>query len=153
MLALSEGSRLKRQFDEYDSYHRHPVNKRLHYVGVPLIMAGLLGLLSKWLIVHVSGHPLDAGFLLWGAASVYYLVLSGRLGMAFSGLAFLIFLGARELSLGWLFGLFAGGWIIQGVGHVRYEKRSPAFLKNLEHLLIGPLWLMWRLLAGKGKAL
>ena len=37
--------------------------------------------------------------------------------------------------------LFALGWILQGVGHAFYEKKSPAFLRNVLHMLIGPLWV------------
>ncbi len=34
------------------------------------------------------------------------------------------------------------GWIFQGIGHAVYEKRSPAFLRNLVHLLVGPAFLV-----------
>ena len=34
------------------------------------------------------------------------------------------------------------GWIFQGIGHAVYEKRSPAFTRNLVHLLIGPMFLL-----------
>ena len=37
--------------------------------------------------------------------------------------------------------LFAVGWIFQLVGHSVYEKNRPAFVRNLGHLLIGPLWI------------
>jgi uncharacterized membrane protein YGL010W len=43
--------------------------------------------------------------------------------------------------------LFFGGWAVQFIGHAVYEKRSPAFLKNLLHLLVGPAWLVERALA------
>ena len=39
-------------------------------------------------------------------------------------------------------GLFVFGWVLQFVGHYVYEKRSPAFMKNLTHLLVGPLWIL-----------
>ena len=38
--------------------------------------------------------------------------------------------------------LFVVGWIFQFVGHYVYEKRSPAFYRNLAHLLVGPLWIL-----------
>ena len=38
--------------------------------------------------------------------------------------------------------LFVIGWIFQFVGHLGYEKKSPAFLKNAGHLLVGPLWVL-----------
>ena len=39
-------------------------------------------------------------------------------------------------------GLFVVGWIFQFIGHYVYEKRSPAFFRNLAHLLVGPLWIV-----------
>ena len=38
--------------------------------------------------------------------------------------------------------LFVVGWIFQFVGHYVYEKRAPAFYRNLAHLLVGPLWIL-----------
>ena len=52
------------------------------------------------------------------------------------------YLGARPISLAWLGGLQAAGWVLQFIGHGVYEKRSPAFVRNLVHLLIGPLWIL-----------
>ena len=42
----------------------------------------------------------------------------------------------------WAAALFVVGWIFQFVGHSVYEKRSPAFLTNALHLLVGPLWIL-----------
>jgi uncharacterized membrane protein YGL010W len=33
---------------------------------------------------------------------------------------------------------------VQFVGHARFEHSSPAFLRNLVHLLVGPAWLVER---------
>ena len=38
-------------------------------------------------------------------------------------------------------GLFVIGWIIQFIGH-HYERAKPAFVDDLNQLLIGPLFLM-----------
>ena len=42
----------------------------------------------------------------------------------------------------WPITLFVAGWIFQFIGHGVYEKRQPAFFRNLVHLLIGPLWIL-----------
>ena len=39
-------------------------------------------------------------------------------------------------------GLFVGAWVLQFIGHYVYEHRSPAFFRNLTHLLVGPLWVL-----------
>jgi uncharacterized membrane protein YGL010W len=48
----------------------------------------------------------------------------------------------------WKVGLtaFVVGWIFQGIGHGRFEKNSPAFLQNIVHLMVGPLFLWNELL-------
>ena len=38
--------------------------------------------------------------------------------------------------------LFVLGWVLQFVGHYVYEKKSPAFFRNVTHLLVGPLWIL-----------
>ena len=38
-------------------------------------------------------------------------------------------------------GLFAGGWVLQIIGHKVYEKNEPAFLSDPYYLLVGPVWV------------
>ena len=64
-------SELQALMDEYRAYHRHPANKRCHYVGVPLIVVSLVGLLSE-----VSLGPVSLALLVAAAAVLYGLRLS-----------------------------------------------------------------------------
>jgi uncharacterized membrane protein YGL010W len=48
----------------------------------------------------------------------------------------------RQIPIGTAVALFVVGWIFQFVGHYVYEKRAPAFYRNLAHLLVGPLWIL-----------
>ena len=52
-----------------------------------------------------------------------------------------MYLIGRSLPLDILIGMQVVGWIAQYVGHLRYEKKSPAFYTNLSQMLIGPLWV------------
>jgi uncharacterized membrane protein YGL010W len=81
------------------------------------------------------------------AAIVYYLSLSPRLALGmliFSLLVVWLTLGLAALP-GPLWAaslaIFVGAWIGQFVGH-RIEGRKPSFFKDLQFLLIGPLWLL-----------
>src|SRR6185437_10813956 len=138
--------RIDRYFEQYAACHRTPGNKLCHYVGIPLIVTTLFGLLGSLPIGSgsLAGAGLirmDCGVVLWLAALIFYLSLDWKLAVPFALFtAGLYFLG-RAIPLGWLWGLFVLGWIFQGVGHYRFEKNSPAFVKNFEHLLIGPLWI------------
>jgi uncharacterized membrane protein YGL010W len=74
------------------------------------------------------------------AVMVYYVRLVHRDAVpALAGLLALYLLGN---FVPWQAGiaLFVLGWALQFVGHA-YEGKKPAFLTNLTHLLIGPLWV------------
>jgi len=129
---------------EYDDSHGNPVNKLLHWICVPLIMFSLLALL--WL-VPLPGAPLNGAVLLVIATLIYYLLLSARLaaGMLVVSLLMLGLLLALDRAGAPLLILaaevFVLAWIGQFVGHYMEGKR-PSFLKDIQFLLIGPLWLL-----------
>lgn len=45
----------------------------------------------------------------------------------------------------WALGLFVLGWIFQFIGHF-FEGNPPSFFKNPVFLLVGPLWIVKRLI-------
>jgi len=114
-----------------------------HAFGITLIVYGLLALLQ--LIPLAGAWTLAELFL--AAACLYYLTLSVPLGLTMLAEAVALDLIAR-LVADWRVGLaaFVAGWIFQGIGHARYERKSPAFFKNLLHLLVGPIFLWNELL-------
>lgn len=135
---------------EYGESHRDPTNKTLHWICVPIIVVSLIGLL--WSLPVPASWREMSPLLNWGsmflAASVlYYLAMSWSLalGMAlFVGLVVLSIVGLQNLP--WplwsvCLTLFVVAWIGQFVGH-RYEGRRPSFFKDIQFLMIGPLWLL-----------
>lgn len=136
--------------DEYGASHRHPLNKRLHWICVPLIALSLIGLL--WSVPVPAGFAVASPFLNWGAlfllaVILYYFALSA--GLALGMIAFSIVLLLVNFALSRLatplwaisVAIFAVAWVGQFVGH-HYEGSRPAFFKDLQFLLIGPLWLL-----------
>lgn len=136
--------------DEYGDSHRNPVNKRIHWVCVPLIMLSALGFL--W------GAPRPEAFTAYGAYAnwatfailaslVYYALLSPRLAagmLLVSAIMCLVLQGLTLLPwpLWWsCLAIFVGAWIGQFIGH-KIEGRKPSFFKDLQFLLIGPVWLL-----------
>lgn len=122
---------------DYAQYHRSTGNRACHALGIPLIVLALVA----WTQVPALGRfPLVAAilpvYLAWDVALF--------VGMAVS-VALLAL--AAPLLPGWGAGAaFVVGWILQLVGHQFYEGQSPAFLRNLVHLLVGPAWLLEKLL-------
>ena len=140
--------RLAAYFVDYGRFHQTRGNELCHFVGIPLILLAILGLFGK-LTFGPELTPelrLDAGILAWLGAGVWYFILDWRLGAPFSLVTLGFYFLGRAYSAPWLWAFFVLGWILQLVGHYRYEKKSPAFLKNIEHLLIGPLWVFARVL-------
>lgn len=137
------------QLSQYADYHRDGRNVLTHFVGVPMILCAVVILLSRpaWLLGD-SGFVLSPAVLLALAASVYYMLLDTRYGIALAlALGGMLALGAwlaqQSLSiwLGWGVGLFVVGWVIQFVGHY-WEGRKPAFMDDIVGLLIGPLFVL-----------
>ena len=121
-------------FEEYGAYHRDPRNRLCHEIGIPLIV----------LSIEAFARMLDpGGYIALGltfAVSAYYLAIAQAGAFpAIAGLVVLWFL-AGYLTWPWAIAAFVIGGIFQFVGHA-YEGKKPAFLTNLVHLLVGPLWI------------
>jgi uncharacterized membrane protein YGL010W len=135
---------------EYGSSHANPVNKALHWVCVPLIVLAVLGLL--WSLPMPAALAARAPLLNWATLTMlaglgYYALLSVRLALGMLAplaLAVLALEALRRLPLPlWQTSLaiFVVAWVGQFIGHA-IEGRRPSFFKDLQFLLIGPLWLL-----------
>ncbi|WP_329742450.1 DUF962 domain-containing protein [Dyella sp. A6] len=143
--------------DSYSSDHRNPVNQRFHWLCVPPIVWSVIALL--WTI------PVPAAFARPGAWAVLAIVLafywywrrSHRLAIALlialvllGLLTHLLYRSLGPLHLCYLaIGVFVVAWVGQFIGH-RFEGRRPSFFTDLSYLLIGPAWLMEKLLRKLG---
>ena len=143
--------------DSYSRDHQNPTNQVFHWLCVPPIVWSVIALL--WTI------PVPASFARPGAWSVLVMVLafywywkrSHRLALGLL-LAFALLgvftnllyyrLGAATLCYVAI-AVFVVAWIGQFIGH-QYEGRRPSFLTDLSYLLIGPAWLMAKLLRKLG---
>lgn len=135
---------------EYGESHQHPTNKLIHWICVPAIVFSVIGLL--WSLPVPRGFVQISPALNWAllfamAAVVYYFILSVPLGLgATLVLAMLLLLAAALDGAAtplWAVSLavFVVAWIGQFIGH-RIEGRKPSFFKDLQFLMIGPLWLL-----------
>lgn len=121
--------------DEYSDSHQNPTNKTLHWICVPTILFSIIGILA-----HFSA-------LLTTLLLVLTLIFYARLDLVLS-----VAMAALLLVMSWLiiilpFGkgfyiaLFVLAWIGQFYGH-KIEGKKPSFFKDLQFLMIGPLWCM-----------
>jgi uncharacterized membrane protein YGL010W len=125
--------------EEYGSHHRARGNRVCHAFGITLIVFGSFSMLQ---LVRIAG-PWTAAEALLVAAGVFYVSRDPALGLATTLAAALLDVAARAVG-DWRVGAaaFVAGWVFQGIGHAVYEKSSPAFFRNLVHLLVGPAFLV-----------
>jgi uncharacterized membrane protein YGL010W len=129
-------------FADYASYHRTAGNKFFHRIGIPSIMLTLLGMLARVVLYRTPEFVLDAAMIVIAASTVWYVMLEWRLGIAMLAVAIGMYFIGRALPMSVNVAVFILGWIFQFIGHSVYEKKQPAFFKNVTHLLVGPLWIL-----------
>lgn len=139
-------------FAEYAESHQNHTNKTIHWICVPLIFWSILGFISLIPAPHffvryfgaISIVSLIALFLV----SAFYFRLSWRIALMMIVLMFLLehlvyFVNAQFENRSWIVfvTVFILSWIGQFYGH-KIEGKKPSFLKDLQFLLIGPVWLL-----------
>ncbi|MEE2858834.1 MAG: Mpo1-like protein [Candidatus Neomarinimicrobiota bacterium] len=137
--------------NEYAESHQNPINVKIHWICVPLIMLSIIGLLANikfesYLFLNIIEIN-HAGTLLIILGCVYYFFLSKKilLGMIPTSLIMLAvidWLSTLNYPL-WKISLviFILSWVAQFYGH-KIEGKKPSFFKDIQFLLIGPIWLL-----------
>lgn len=137
---------------EYGESHRNGTNKLIHWICVPLIFWTILGFISYIptpnIYLKYFGFLSVASFVAIVLVTIFYFRLSWRIAliMIFVMLLMEHFVSLANVTFGrnsWIFYLavFVITWILQFVGH-KIEGKKPSFLKDLQFLLIGPIWLL-----------
>jgi len=138
---------LEQHITQYAAYHRDRRNIATHFVGIPMIVFGVI-----LALVYIRIGAINMGMAGALVAAIYYLMLDRPLGlaMAFYLLVNLVLASiiALEASTGPGLGVAAGffilGWVIQFIGH-QFEGLKPAFVDDIIGLAIGPLFVMTEL--------
>lgn len=147
-------------FAEYSKSHRNATNKLIHWICVPLIFWTILGFAS----LIPSPHFCASYF---GCVSIISLIVIALITFFYIRLSLLItivmaviilimehFIYLTNISFGkqsWIvyLSVFVITWIFQLIGH-KIEGQKPSFLKDLQFLLIGPIWLLGFILKKTG---
>ena len=133
---------LRSHFSEYAQFHATPGNQACHYFAVPLIVFSVFVMLARVPLFALSGLNITAAEVVLVLVTLYYLSLDAVLAALMLVSSALLVAVGRQVPFSVGLGLFVFGWVIQFVGHSVYEKKSPAFFRNLVHLLVGPLWVL-----------
>ena len=145
--------------NEYGIYHKNKTNKLIHWFCVPAIMFSLFGLLD----LLQFNKTLDLSFLNLNIIAnisilnifillsiIFYIRLSLTLSLGMIIFSILLvslidYFDKFQIIINYkLFiylSIFTAAWIGQFIGH-KIEGKKPAFFKDLQFLLIGPIWLL-----------
>ena len=132
---------------QYAEYHRDRRNIVSHFIGVPMIVFGVLVILARP-VLPVVGLSLTPAWIAFALAAAWYLTRGELvLGIATSiVVAALLKLGEQVAGgsvqswLVWGGGFFVVGWLIQFIGHW-YEGRKPAFADDVIGLVVAPMFV------------
>ncbi|WP_294282813.1 Mpo1-like protein [uncultured Chryseobacterium sp.] len=139
-------------FAEYAESHRNATNKLIHWICVPLIFWTILGFISiipsKAVGFRYIGEISYVSFIAIGLVTIFYM----RLSVLISLIMFFVMILMESFAYGinirfkgdsWMvyLSVFIATWILQFVGH-KIEGKKPSFLKDLQFLLVGPIWLL-----------
>ncbi|MDG1451224.1 MAG: DUF962 domain-containing protein [Polaribacter sp.] len=150
----------KQWFDEYAVSHQNETNKLIHFICVPIIFFSVIGLLMSIptiLLEDLLGlyNPLIENWavVIGILISFFYLALGFWYFLEMVLIILLCIIGNFWMSnhidlLTASIVIFTAGWIGQFWGH-KIEGKKPSFAKDLQFLLIGPLWVIQKI--GKKK--
>ncbi|KAF1847928.1 DUF962-domain-containing protein [Cucurbitaria berberidis CBS 394.84] len=155
---------LKKNLVFYGAYHREPRNVAIHIACVPILLATgflfgtntpTLPIRSPTLLTRLN-LPLNLGTLAAATYSTLYLLLSPNIAGA--TIAPLV-LGAASLANRLTtkynrtkvntiaIAVHVVSWILQFIGHGKFEGRKPALLDNLvQALFLAPLFVWYEVL-------
>lgn len=148
--------RLNEWFEEYSVSHQNQTNQYIHYICVPAIFLSIAGLFmcipAYFLEDLLKGdHPVFENWALvvFIFVLIFYFSLSVKMGLMMAVFGFLCLVINYLISLIaplWIVSLtiFVLAWIGQFYGH-KIEGKKPSFLKDLQFLLIGPAWVLYKL--------
>ncbi|MBS1618833.1 MAG: DUF962 domain-containing protein [Bacteroidetes bacterium] len=134
---------------EYALSHSNPTNKIVHFICVPLIYFTVMAFLyCVPLYTFSGGFTLTLAHVAFVLISIYYLMLSVPLAIGmilYSIICLLASMGIQAASGGYLgyisLAIFCTAWVFQFWGH-GVEGKKPSFFKDLQFLLIGPMWVL-----------
>ncbi|EMD67277.1 hypothetical protein COCSADRAFT_178975 [Bipolaris sorokiniana ND90Pr] len=155
---------LKKNLVFYGAYHRDPTNVAIHMVCVPILLGTGFLFGTNTPTLPIRTHPLltrlhlppNLGTLAAATYSTLYLLLSPNLaGATITPIVLSLASASNYLTSRFsktkvnsiAVAVHVVSWILQFVGHGKYEGRKPALLDNLvQALFLAPLFVWYEAL-------
>jgi uncharacterized membrane protein YGL010W len=150
-------SYFRRQLADYVEYHRDPWNCAFHVFGILSLFTGCVLPLSTWQVTAFGVH-LTVAVAAALPVLIYWLLLDAVVGLAIAGAAALLLCLAASLAnhaslvqtWSMTVTLIVAGIAFQVIGHQVFERRKPSLTDHPAHLLLGPMFVMAKLLIALG---
>jgi uncharacterized membrane protein YGL010W len=147
----------RRQLTDYVEYHRDPRNCAAHVFGIiSLFLAAILPL-TLWQVSAFGGETTLA-IVMALPVLIYWLALDATVGLGIAAAAVVLFSTAELIvahvspvgvwALAIVLAIF--GVASQVVGHKVFERRKPSMADHPSHFLLGPPFVMAKLLIALG---
>jgi uncharacterized membrane protein YGL010W len=130
---------------QYNESHRTPVNRALHFVGIPLFVVATMGLFSKLSLSDGEGPATwqpNAGWIALFVASAVTLWWDWKTGLLATAVYVAGYALGSTLSAGVLWTLFGAGLVAHTVGHFGFEGKPPALFSHPLAVLEATPWLL-----------
>tara|TARA_B100000029_G_C16827566_1_gene686610 strand:+ start:32 stop:508 length:477 start_codon:yes stop_codon:yes gene_type:complete len=147
---MSEARSIQDWLDAYGESHQDPLNKKIHWIAVPLIFLTIVGLL--WSIPRPDFFGSNVWINFASLAVIPVFVFYARLSLSLT-IGMMLWCGFC-LGCCWFYVenvdfelwkasiiVFVLAWIGQFYGH-KVEGQKPSFFEDIQFLMIGPAWLM-----------
>lgn len=148
---------LEQWLSEYSESHQNKTNILIHWICVPLIFWSIYLMLFSIPFPIPSERTMyfNMGSIVYFFVLIFWFRLNVKVGFFFLALGFMMALVTiiiwtvvfmqldKALFRGALI-QFVLAWIGQFIGH-KIEGKKPSFFKDLQFLLIGPVWLVYKL--------
>ncbi len=154
-------------FSEYAESHQNKANKFIHWICVPLIFFTIVGFISLIPIsltkilndishysnslighIHIGNSFINfMGIVILIMVTIFYFKLSRIISIIMFFIMLMMFYISSKINQlfnnSWIIylSIFVITWIFQFLGH-KIEGKKPSFLKDLQFLLVGPIWLL-----------
>lgn len=120
---------VERSLKKYSQYHQSPQNEKVHLIGIPIIMLGIIIALPLWIV---------------GILTLAYMFLSWKDGLFIA--CFTMASVAFNLWWPWYIGATIAivSFAVQFISHKVYEGGYPAIFSHPEHVWAAPIWWVRR---------
>jgi uncharacterized membrane protein YGL010W len=144
---------LNEYLSEYGESHENGWNRRIHKICVPIIFITIYWLLFSIPIPEERSMYLNMANGFYIGALFFWFRLGWKIGIAFFLFGFFLailtvyvwsvsFYALDAPFRRFAIILFILAWMGQFLGH-KIEGKKPSFLKDIEFLLIGPIWVIY----------